>query len=125
MKSFVAVIGLLLSITSHCYASDWPVSEMTSYDANCNSHGAGGSVTAQQASNFCQCAEATVFSIRYADMQAAIKATGGNWKQLYGFEPLPPQSLPSDPVASYNVRMAISKMTVMFKDCTIAAFTPK
>jgi len=125
MKSFVAVIGLLLSITSHSYASDWPVSEMKSFDANCNSNSAGNGVTAQQASSFCQCEEAAVFSIPYADMQAAVKATGGNWQQLFGFVPLPPQSLPSDPVASYSVRMVISKLTVMFKDCTIASMRPR
>ena len=132
MKSFVAVIGLLLSITSRSYAdkvdrlsdppgrnaSDWPVSEMKSFDANCNSNSAENGVSDQQAASFCQCEEATVFSIPYADIQAARKATGGNWSQLFGFEPLPPQSLPSDPVASYHVRMVISKLTVTFKDCT-------
>ena len=122
MKSFVAVIALLLSITSYSYASDWPENEMKSFDANCNS--SRGRMTAQQVSSFCQCEEATVFSIPYADMQAAVKATGGNQSQLFGFEPLPPQSLPSDSVASYRVRMAISKLTVAFKDCTIAAMTP-
>ena len=99
----------LVVLAGLAHASDWTQADIAEFDAHCR---ATPGVDPDQVQSFCQCM-AAMSEIPHADVIAVVRATGGNWKQIYA-------GTPNASVAEHE-RGTIQVIAQLFKACMLVS----
>jgi hypothetical protein len=107
MRIIVALFLVVLAGLAR--ASDWTQADIAEFDAHCRTT---PGIDPDQVPSFCQCMTA-MSKIPHADLMAVVRATGGNWKQIYA-------GTPNASVAEHE-RGTIQVIAQLFKACVLAS----